>query len=385
MRVTEFPGQRATRRLRPNLKMRTANGWTWPLLVSILGAAPAACSTTYREVRLSEPVLATSGGLHLEVARAFLNDEVLDDGVGDGTALIVELTASNAGPQPWTAKASAFWCLLQVDTAHPDQTLLLPPSVDGEGPFPGQPPEVPELKPIEVPAGQTRSFWVLFRGYRFAGSEIPRRVTLDLPGIDGRPIELTLADPARGFLRWKVAPKSSAYLVGFRNDSFYGSYLRGNTSSMQVSRIATAGPLLWDAGFSTTLLVETQGRLQSPTSSFSNLGLDAHLTAPLWRWGAAPDPRRIGLYGGAEVQVLTAVMPPAPAGVKQTPIVYGAFEPEVGLELDIGALRTAATPFPLDDAGRNPIPRWQIRYGYTHTWIGHGTSDGLVSSFRLAW
>jgi hypothetical protein len=345
----------------------------------------SACGTTYREVRLSEPAPAAADGLRLQVTRVFLNDEVLEDGVGEDTALIVELTASNAGPQPWIAKVSAFWCLLQVDLAHPDQTLLFPPSVDGEGSFPGQPPEPPELRPIEVPAGQTRSFWVLFRGYRFAGSEVPRRVTLDVPGIDGRPIELTLADPARGFLRWKAAPRSSAYLVGFRNDSFYGSYLQGNTSSMQVSRIASAGPLLWDAGFSTTLLVETQGRLQSPTSSFSNLGLDAHLTAPLWRWGALRDPRRIGLYAGAEVQVLTAVMPPAQPGVKQTPIVYGAFEPEVGLELDIGALRTASTPFPLDDAGPNPLPRWQIRYGYTHSWIGHGTSDGLVSSFRLAW
>jgi hypothetical protein len=351
----------------------------------MLAVGLGGCGTTYREVRFSEPVQGAADGLHLDVGRAFLNDEVLEDGVGEDTALIVELTASNSGTQPWTAKVSAFWCLLQVDTAHPDQTLLLPPSVDGEGSFPGQPPEVPELKPIEVPAGQTRSFWVLFRGYRFAGSEIERRVTLSVPGIDGRPIELLLADPARGFLRWKVAPESSAYMVGFENDTFSSSYLRANTSSMRFSRIATAGPLLWDAGFSTTLLVETQGRLQSPTSSFSNLGLDAHLSAPIWRWGAVRDPRRIGLFAGAEVQVLTAVMPPAQSGVKQTPIVYGAFEPEVGLELNVGAPRTAATPFPLDNAGRNPIPRWQIRYGYTHSWIGHGTSDGLVSSFRLVW
>ncbi|HZL16841.1 MAG TPA: hypothetical protein VFG23_03740 [Polyangia bacterium] len=356
------------------------SGWFLPLVFGL-----SACGTTYREVRFSEPVQAVADGLHLEVARAFLNDEVLEDGVGEDTALIVELTASNAGPQPWIAKVSAFWCLLQVDTALPDQTLLLPPSVDGEGSFTGPPPEPPELKPIEVPAGQTRSFWVLFRGYRFAGSEIQRRVTLDVPGIDGRPIVLTLADPARGFLRWKVAPTGSAYLVGLQNDTFYGSYLQANTTSMRFSRIATAGPLLWDVGFSTTVLVETQGRLRSPTSSFSNLGLDAYLSAPIWRWGAVLDPRRIGLYAGAEVQVLTAVMPPAQPGVKQTPIVYGAFDPEVGLELDVGALRTAATPFPLDNAGRNPIPRWQIRYGYTHSWIGHGTSDGLVSSFRLVW
>jgi hypothetical protein len=362
-------------------------GWLLMLAAGVIGVGfgLSGCGTTYRQVRLSEPVQAAAGGLQVEVASAFLNDEAIEDGVGDGTALIVEFTASNNGPQTWTAPASGFWCLLQVDTAHPDQTLMLPPSIDGQGPFPGQPPEVPELKPIEVPAGQTRSFWVLFRGYRFAGSDIERRVTLNVPGIDGRPIELTLADPARGLLRWKVAPQSSAYLVGFQNDAFYGSYLQAITSSVQFSRIASAGPLLWDVGISTTLLVESQGRLRSPDSSFSDYGLDAHLSAPLWKWGEVPNPRRIAFYAGAEVQVLTAVIPAAQPGGKPTLIAYGAFEPEVGLELNVGALRTAATPFPLDNAGPNPIPRWQIRYGYTHSWIGHGTSDGLVTSFRLVW
>lgn len=374
--------------------MKTANHRPRSTLVGCLlmlatgiggsGFGLSGCGTTYRQVRLNEPVEAAAGGLHVEVAGAFLNDETIEDGVGDGTALIVELTASNSGPQTWIAPASGFWCLLQVDTAHSDQTLMLPPSIDGQGPFPGKPPEVPELKPIEVPAGQTRSFWVLFRGYRFAGSDIQRKVTLNVPGIDGRPIELTLADPARGRLRWKVAPQSSAYLVGFQNDAFYSSYLQAITSSMQLSRIATAGPLLWDVGISTTLLVESEGRLRTPDSSFSNYGLNAHLSAPLKKWGDVSNPRRIAFYAGAEVQVLTAVMPAEPGG-KRTIIAYGAFDPEVGLELNVGALRAAATPFPLDNAGPNPIPRWQIRYGYTHSWIGHGTTDGLVGSFRLAW
>lgn len=354
-------------------------------LVACLVLGAAACSTTYREVRLSEPAIAAAERLRVEVQRAFLNEEVLDDGVGEDTALVVELTLSNAGPEAYSTKASAIWCLLEVDAAHPGETLLLPPSVDGVGPFPGQPPEFLLLEPIEVPAGQTRSFWVLFRGYRFPGSEIPRRVTLSMPGADGHPITLVLADPARGLLRWNVAPKPSAWMIGFQNDAFAGSYLRGSTTSMRISRIASAGPLLWDLGLSETVLVQTQGALRSPTSSFSNLGLEAHLTWPVWKWGAPLDPRRIGFYLGAEAQVLTAMMPPPPPGPAPTPIVYGAFDPEVGLELDVGALRTAATPFPLANAGRNPIPRWLVRYGYTHSWIAHGTAEGFVSSFRLTW
>jgi hypothetical protein len=345
----------------------------------------AACSTTYREVRLSEPAIAEASGLRVEVQRTFLNDEVLDDGVGEDTALIVELTLSNSGPQPYSTKASALWCLLEVDVTRPGETLLLPPSVDGAGPFPGEPPEPLLLEPIEVPPGQTRSFWVLFRGYRFPGSEIPRKVTLTMPGADGHPIQLVLADPARGSLRWNVAPKRSAWMVGFQNDTFEGSYLKGSTTSTRIARIASVGPLLWDLGLSETVLVQTQGSLRSPTSSFSNLGLEAHLTLPVWRWGSPLDPRRIGFYAGVETQFLTAIMPPPPAGAVVTPIVYGALDPEVGLELDVGALRTAATPFPLANAGHNPIPRWLIRYGYTHSWIAHGTTDGFVSSLCLTW
>lgn len=383
-------GQRSRRGACPSGHMATTGGGRTSALLSVLlivgvALAAAACGTTYRPVRLSEPALAAAGGLRVEVERVFLNDEVLDDGVGDNTALIVELAVSNASPRPYSVKASTLWCLLAVDVTQPGETRLLPPSVDGAGPFPGELPDPLLLEPIEVPAGQTRSFWILFRGYQFPGSEIPRRVTMNLPGIDGQTLSVELADPARGFLRWKVAPKRSAFMVGFQSDSFGGSYLQGSSTSVRISRIASAGPLLWDLGFSETVLVQTQGRLQAPLSSFSSVGLEAHLTLPIWKWGAPLDPRRIGLYVGAETQFLAALMPPPPPDVTPKPITYGAFDPEVGLELDVGALRTAATPFPLANEGRNPIPRWLIRYGYTHAWIGHGTTDGFVSSLRLAW
>ena len=71
--------------------------------------------------------------------------------------------------------------------------------------------------------------------------------------------------------------------------------------------------------------------------------------------------------------------PPAP------PPAYGEGGPEVGLEFDVGALRNAATPFPLSPVGDNPLPRWLIRVGYMHSWIGHGTADGYLTSARLAW
>src|ERR1022692_4807795 len=240
-------GQRGQRKARQSSGMTTrAHAKPLALLVVSVPLGAAACGTTYREVRLSEPAIAAGGGLRVEIQRAFLNDEVIDDGVGDDTALIVELTVSNSSPQAYSVKASALWCLLAVDVTQPGETRLLPPSVDGEGAFPGELPEPLLLEPIDVPAGQTRSFWVLFRGYEFPGSEIPRRVTLNMPGIDGQTLHLVLADPARGFLRWNVAPKRSAWLIGFQSDTFEGSYLKGTSTSMRISRIARAGPLLWD-------------------------------------------------------------------------------------------------------------------------------------------
>ena len=51
----------------------------------------------------------------------------------------------------------------------------------------------------------------------------------------------------------------------------------------------------------------------------------------------------------------------------------------------MGALRLAKTPFPLLPDTHNPIPRWLFRVGYTHPWVGHGTADGYLSSFRIVW
>ena len=67
------------------------------------------------------------------------------------------------------------------------------------------------------------------------------------------------------------------------------------------------------------------------------------------------------------------------------PSVYGAILAEAGIQLDVGALRFAGTPFPLAPLGRLPLPRWSIRLGYTHAWIGGAQADGYVSSLRLTW
>jgi hypothetical protein len=359
-------------------------------LAAALAIAAAACgAATYREVRPTEPVAATGGRLNVQVQRVLLTDDTIESGVRDGMGLVVELAVTNQGTIPYSLPPTGVWCLMQVDSRQPAETRLLPPSVNGDGAFPGAPPEGGDLKAIDVAPGQTRSFWVLFHGYRFDGSDVPRRITLAMPDAEGHTLELVLADPARGDLRWSLRPIHSTWTFGVQGASLYGSYVQAMAYSERVSRLATAGRFLWDAGLVSTTLVQVKGVLRSQSSSFMGIGVDAHLTYPLWRWGDPASPIRLGPYFGGQIQTLIAIQPtpqqtstsPPPA----PPPAYGQGGPELGLEFDIGALRNAATPFPLRAVGDNPLPRWMFRLGYTHTWIGHGTADGYVSSVRFAW
>ncbi|HEX3902668.1 MAG TPA: hypothetical protein VH853_07440 [Polyangia bacterium] len=348
-----------------------------------LGAA--ACSASWRQVRPTEPIEAAAAGLRVDVQRVFLTDDTIENGVADGMGLVVELNVANRGVRPYRLSPTALWCLMQIDARKPEETRLLPPSENGDGPFPGAPPEGGDLQPIEVAPGQTRSFWILFRGYQFAGSELARRITLTLPDADGHGLELVLADPARGLLRWEVPPTRSAWTFGVQSGQLSGSYVQGMSISDRISRMSRAGRFLWDVGLVSSVFVQVQGALRSSSSSFSGLGFDAHLALPLATWGPPTSPIRLGPYLGGEIQVLVALQPKSNQSPPPPVPIYGEGGPEAGLELDVGGLRNALTPFPLSPAGRNPLPRWLIRVGYTHDWIGHGTADGYVSCFRMIW
>jgi hypothetical protein len=339
----------------------------------------------YREARLTQSAELVARGFSVEVARVFLNEDTVTDGVADGTALVVELEITNRGTAPYQLNPGKLWCMLQIDTRHPDETRLFPPSVSGDGAFPGEPPEALELSVITVAPGQTRTTWVLFRGYRFADSDIPRRVTLTLPDPDGRTLELVLADPAEGYLRWTVPSTHSSWTFGVQSDAVYGGYAQLQMVSTRLSRLAQAGRFLWDVGLVSTTVVQVKGELRSKSSSFGGTGFDLHLTMPLWQWGEASSPIRLGPYAGGEVELLIATEPTQTGTGAKAPPIYGDFAPEIGLEVDVGTLRLAKTPFPLLADKHNPLPRWLFRVGYTHNWVGHGAADGYLSSFRMAW
>ena len=180
------------------MKQNRGRAWALWLGAIILDCGFGCGAAGYREARLTQPAELITRGFTVEVSRVYLNEETVMDGVADGTALVVELEITNHGRAPYQLSPGQVWCQLAIDTRHPEQTRLLPPSVSGDGPFPGLVPEAAELAAVDVAPGQTRTAWVLFRGYRFEDSDIPRRVTLTFPDPEGRPVELVLADSARG-------------------------------------------------------------------------------------------------------------------------------------------------------------------------------------------
>ena len=344
-----------------------------------------ACGTAFVPLRVSDAVTGTADGLRADVKGVWLTDELPAEGSAENSALVVELELGNDGAEPVSVSPVSFTCLMEIDADHPSETLSLLPGGGAEGPFPGEVPgERSVLAPIVIPPGQTRSFWALFRGYRFPASEVPRRIILRIPRPDARPLELTLADPARGRLRWTLAPPSGGWTVGFLNTSLFSDHLHATMVSTQVSRLRRSGRLLWEIGLFSSVLVQTHGVLSSSTSSFAGSGLAARVSTPLALWGTARDPRELGFYAGGTALVLLETQVPQPADNPSTPTFYGALTAEVGLELDMGAVHLAATPFPLSQVGR-ALPRWSARIGYTHWWLAGGGSDGFISGLRLAW
>lgn len=358
----------------------------WAAWLSLVLALFGCVSGGYREARLTQPAEVLTRGFAVEVSRVYLNEETVTDGVADGTALVVQLDITNRGTASYQLKPGQIWCLLEIDARHPDQTRMFPASVSGEGLFTGYLPEALELPPVDVPPGQTRTAWVLFRGYRFPDSDIARKVTLTLPDPDGKTIELVLADPGIGYLRWTVPATRSTLSFGVQDRALYGGYAQLNMISTRLSRMARAGRFLWDIGLVSTTVVQVKGVLRSSSSSFGATGFDAHLSLPLLRFGEAAYPVRFGPYLGAELQLLIATeATQTDTSNPKPPPVYGEFGPEIGLEMDVGALRLARTTFPLVAETHDPVPRWLFRIGYSHTWVGHGTADGYLSSFRIAW
>jgi hypothetical protein len=357
--------------------------------LALLALSLFGCGPSFRELRLTQPVSMapmTDATVSVEAGRVFLTDDVLGGGMVDDSALAVELGITNAAREPYTLSAASISCWMELSPDAPGETLSLTPAGGGEGPFPtGLSLEDQQLGSTTIPPGETRRYWVVFRGYKYAGSDAPRKISVLLPDARGRRVRVVIADPANGRLRWAGAPKRSGFMYGIQNTALLASGLSVTAIGANIGQVSRAGPILWDVGLTSRVLVQQQGRLESPTSSFMGIGVNAHVTLPLTTWGAWQDPRQFGIYAGGEAQYLIAIQPP-PRGSQMPPPpnTYGALAAEGGIEFDIGALRRTPSPFPISYTGP-ALPRWSVRLGYTHVFVGGLNSGGYTTSFRLAW
>ena len=348
----------------------------------LVAALCSGCGASFIPVRPSEPVTATSGTLAAEVTRLWLTDDVRDVGLDDEIDLVVELMVRNDGSEAHTLAPGSFECLMEIDARRPSETRALQPGGGGEGAFPGaEPDEGSLLAPVTIPAGRAQTVWALFHGYRFAGSERARRITLRAP-FDAGVLALDLADPARGDLRWQTPPENRGIIVGLKDLSLVGGAMHATAPSSEVAVIGRRGGVLWDLGLVSTVLVETQGPLVSSTSAFSGSGLSGHLTTSLVTWGPPQNPRQLGVFAGGSASLLLEITSSAVAREKKTPHAYGLLTAEGGLDFGLGALPFAPSPFPLAPANR-PLPRWSLRLGYVQAWADGVTSGGYMTSLRF--
>jgi hypothetical protein len=357
----------------------------WPLAPALVALG---CGPSFAPVRPSEPIVAVSApaaaaSVRAEVERVLVTDDIPTEGLGEDSALVVELRLANGSPRPFAVSASLMSCLMTIDSGRPGDTLSLTPVGGAPGRFPGElPGEGSLVAPITVAPGETRSYWALFRGYRVADGDVPRRITVRIPTGGGPALELVLADPARGRLRWDLSPPASVWIVGLENVALFGAHLRATGLATVIARrVGLPRRFLLDVGLLSALLVESQGTLRSSTSSFMGLGPNVLLSAPLVTWGPPESPRRLGVFAGGSALLLPEIAH-QPVDPTVRPSFYGALVAEGGLAIDVGALRLAPTPFPLS-ADSPALPRWSIRIGYTHWWVDHGGTDGYLTSFRF--
>jgi hypothetical protein len=353
----------------------------------LLVTLAASCGPTYITVRPTESLAVEARRVHVDVTRLWLTDGVRDSGLDDDVDLVVELRVRNDDARERKVSPGSFSVWMILDDRRPADTRSLLAGGGGEGAFPGgEPDQGSMLLPVTIPAGQSRDMWTIFHGYRFEGSDRRRRVSLMIPLDDGT-LGLDLADPARGALSWEAPPTRVGLGVGLHNGSLLGGGLHATVPGTDVALVFRRGPVLWDVGLISFALIQTQGPLASGTSSFSGAGLQAHLTVPLLSWGPEVNPRQLGVYGGGATSFLaeleTSAETTSNAMNMIKPHVYGFTTLEAGLELDLGALRFAATPFPITPS-RRALPRWTLRIGYVEGWAGGASGGGLVESLRFS-
>jgi len=155
--------------------------------VSLAAFAPLACGGAFRPMTLPAPISMSpmsDATLSVELGHVFVTGDVLKSGMGEESALAVDLGITNNGREPFTLSAGSMSCWMELSPNLPGETRSLTPAGGGEGDFQGADLDDLKVGSVTVPPGEARHAWVVFRGYRFEGSDVPRKIIVSLPGSE---------------------------------------------------------------------------------------------------------------------------------------------------------------------------------------------------------
>jgi len=106
-------------------------------LVSVFVAL--GCGPSFRAVHLSQPVSMSpmsDATISVEAGRVFVTDNIIDSGMGEDTAIGVEIGVTNGGREPYVLSAATLACLMELAPDRPGETLSLTPRAAATAPCP---------------------------------------------------------------------------------------------------------------------------------------------------------------------------------------------------------------------------------------------------------
>src|SRR5262245_61966017 len=170
--------------------------------------------------------------LRVELDRVRINVTPVIAGFSETTFLVVSMSITNVGREPYALNAGSVACWMELSPDQPGETRAMIPNAGGPGSTPGG----KVLGSVTIPPGETRRFWVRFQGYRYPGSDVPRKITVFIPDARGQRVQLVIADPGRG-QRWMVDPLAFGFTYGIQQTSLSSPEVRGQAIAAQLGGI----------------------------------------------------------------------------------------------------------------------------------------------------
>ena len=134
----------------PTVKPRLAQ------IASLVAFAVLGCGSPFRPMTLPRPISMSAMSdptLSVELGHVFVTGDVLRSGMGEESALAVDLGITNTGREPFTLSAGSMSCWMELSPDLPGETRSLTPAGGGEGDFQGVDLDDLKIGSMTIPPG----------------------------------------------------------------------------------------------------------------------------------------------------------------------------------------------------------------------------------------